>query len=77
MRPLVNCTKDRYAEPRGVAIKMKLDAAVELLDNLKTKGLRQEELAFAFVSEWMRLNVESIIRKRSTASMGNCRSSCK
>lgn len=58
---LVNCNKDRYAESRGVSIKIKLDAAVELFDALKAKGLRQEELAFAFVSEWMRLSVESSV----------------
>src|SRR5262245_47167082 len=58
---LVNCAKDRYAEPRSFAVKMKLDAAIQIFDALKAKGLRQEELAFAFVSEWMRLNVEATV----------------
>jgi hypothetical protein len=58
---LINCANDRYAEPRSVPIKIKLDAAIQLFDALKNKGLRQEQLAFAFVSEWMRLNVEAAV----------------
>jgi hypothetical protein len=58
---LVNCAKDRYAEPRSVPLKIKLDAAIHLFDALKAKGLQQEELAFAFVSESMRLNVEATV----------------
>jgi hypothetical protein len=58
---LVNCAKDRYAEAGSVSIKIKLDAAIQLFDALNAKGLRQEELAFAFVSECMRLNVEASV----------------
>jgi hypothetical protein len=58
---LANCAKDRYAEPGSVPIKIKLDAAIQLFNALKAQGLRQEELAFAFVSECLRLNVEASI----------------
>lgn len=58
---IINCTINKYAEPTYLLQSLRLKASEYLYDSLQKKGLGGEELAIAFISETLRLNIESTI----------------
>lgn len=57
----VRCAADRYADPASVALRLELAACDELFAELRAQGLAGPDLALAFVSECLRLNVEATV----------------
>jgi tetratricopeptide (TPR) repeat protein len=57
----IRCAKDPYAEPSFLAPHIKLQASKQLFDSLQRAGLTGNALYLAFISETMRLNVESTV----------------
>ena|GEM_PF-1590005 len=60
-RDLIICRQDMYAEPSFLALYIKLNASKQLFDSLQKAGLSSNPLYLAFISETMRLNVESTV----------------
>jgi hypothetical protein len=58
---LINCQKDKYAEPSHLMMAFRLKASESLYDSLLKSGLKDEALSIAFINETMRLNVESTV----------------
>jgi hypothetical protein len=58
---IVNCQKDKYAEPTYLMPSLRLKASEYLYESLKKAGLSDEALAITFVAEILRLNIESTI----------------
>lgn len=55
------CKSDPYAEPSFMALQLRYDASQEIYSNLKSTYKSEEELNLAFVSECIRLNIESAV----------------
>jgi hypothetical protein len=55
------CARDRYADPASVAQRIKLAASDDIYVALRARGLTGGDLALAFVSETLRLNVEATV----------------
>jgi hypothetical protein len=58
---LINCQKDKYAEPSYLMMALRLKASEGLHDSLQKSDLKDEALSIAFINETMRLNVESTV----------------
>ncbi len=61
LNDLVNCQKDKYAEPTYLLQSLRLKASEHLYDSLKKNGLEAGPLAVAFIAETFRLNIESTV----------------
>jgi len=57
----ITCRLDKYAEPGFLSLSIKLNASKQLFDSLQKTGLVSNGLYLAFISETMRLNVESTV----------------
>jgi hypothetical protein len=57
----ITCRLDKYAEPSFLSLSIKLNASQELFDSLRKTGLSSNALYLAFISETLRLNVESTV----------------
>jgi hypothetical protein len=55
------CARDRYADPASVALRIKLHESDTIYAALRGRGSSGQNLALAFVSESMRLNVEATV----------------
>jgi hypothetical protein len=55
------CKMDMYAEPAFLSLYIKLNASQQLFDSLQKAGLSPDAVSLAFISETMRLNVESTV----------------
>jgi hypothetical protein len=60
-RDAVICRMDKFAEPTFLSLSLKLNASEQLFDSLHQAGLSSDALYLAFISETMRLNVESTV----------------
>jgi hypothetical protein len=60
-RDLGECSADPYCDPASVPLRIKLSASDSLFARLQRTGLRDEQLALAFVAETIRLNIESAV----------------
>ncbi len=60
-KDLTRCRADPYADAASVALRLKLSASEQIYAGLKARGLSGEDLALAFVSESLRLNVEATV----------------
>jgi hypothetical protein len=61
VKDMIRCRQDPYAEPAFLAPYIKLQASKQLFDSLQLSGLQGNALYLAFISETMRLNVESTV----------------
>ena len=57
----ISLRKDIYSEPTFLSSYLKLNASKIIFDSLKRKGLENEALYLAFVSEIMRLSIEATV----------------
>ncbi|MCD4655353.1 hypothetical protein K8T06_15640 [bacterium] len=54
------CKNDPYADPPGLSKRLKFNAAQRIYHEFNQKGLEGADLCLAFVSEYKRLNIESL-----------------
>jgi hypothetical protein len=57
----IACRLDKYTEPGFLSLSIKLKASEQLFDSLQKAGLSQNGIYLAFISETMRLNIESTV----------------